>query len=697
VKHGPNIPAPRRSGAFSLIRVFLFILATLASIWIATQWTAAQLAYQAQLGEPLFAIWRLKIYSPWAIIAWEYGYSNYAPAIFQDAFVICAAGPLVGVVAMISHAVWMGRKARVATTHGTATWAEDPKDYNAAGLLGGEGVVLGVLPDGRLLRDNSEEHVACIAPTRSGKGVGQVIPTLLSWPGSVLVHDMKGENWKITSAWRSSFSNVIYFNPTDAEVSAHFNPLLEVRDDENQIADVQNITDQLVDPHGKGKDSHWERAADQFFLGSILHVLHAEEDKSLYGLSKFLSDPKRSFEQTLQFMKTCEHDKGIAHERIASAAQAMLNKSEEERSGVLSTALGFLGLYADPIVARNTSSSDFRIRDLMQAEHPMSLYIVVPDSDRLRLKPLIRMMMTMITQRLTQTLNPKENKHRLLMLVDEFPRLGKLPFFTDALTHLAAYNIKVMLIMQSKSQLDAPDSHGKGNTIVEACKNRCYFTPQDPDTAQSIADALGPKTEVHQQTTYTGSRLAPWLGHIMVADQESLRPLLDAAEICKMPATDAIIFIAGFAPFKAKRFKYYEHPEFLKRANLTPVQLRARSPYPFRPRQHPNPWAGRGVLAPASRAAGSPLAGKQPLASLEPLRTAAAASTGSAVFVNPPGVEHRRSKDAVPTAVPEEDDAMIQEQLDLAVQEEDLKRRLGLDELERLHSRHHAVRRHIPL
>src|SRR5205814_1246099 len=139
---------------------------------------------------------------------------------------------------------------------------------------------------------------------------------------------------------------------------------------------VQNIADQVVDPYGKGKESHWDRTADQFFLGAILHVLHAELDKSLYGLSKFLSDPSRSFEETLTLMKTALHDQGVAHERIASAAQAMLNKSEEERSGILSTALAFLGLYSDPIVARNTATSDFRIRDLMQADHPMSLYIV---------------------------------------------------------------------------------------------------------------------------------------------------------------------------------------------------------------------------------------------------------------------------------------------------------------------------------
>ena len=589
MRHHPNVQAPRRTGAFSLVPLVLFAGVTLASFWIATQWVAAGLSYQSRLGPALWAVGRVKVYPPWSIFGWEYWYSAYAEALFRAAFYICAIGPLIGVVVLIAYAVWRARKARVATTHGSARWAT-PDEYRAAGLLGETGVIIGATPEGRYLRDDGPEHVACIAPTRSGKGVGQVIPTLLTWPGSVLVHDIKGENWARTSAWRARFSNAIYFNPTDPEASAHFNPFFEVRRDENQIRDVQNIADLVVDPHGKGKESHWDRTADQFFLGVILHVLHAEADKSLYGVSKFLTDPKRTFEQTLRLMKRTPHDQGVAHERIVAAAQAMLNKNEEERSGILSTALAFLGLYADPIVARNTSTSDFRIADLMQGEHPMSLYLVVPDSDRLRLKPLMRLMMTMITQRLVEVLNPKENKHRLLMLIDEFPRLSRMPFFADALSYVAGYGIKVMLIMQSKGQLDAPESFGKGNTIIESCRVRSVYTPQDPDTAQWISDSLGPKTEVHQQTTYTGHRLAPWLGHVMVADQESSRPLLDAAEVCKMAASDAIVLVAGFPPFQAKRVRYYEDPILSARATLPPLELKPGGPYPYRPRPRSNPW-----------------------------------------------------------------------------------------------------------
>ena len=605
MNYAPNIPAPRRTGAVTFVPLLLFVLATLVTFQCATQYAAASLGYQARLGAGLFRVGHLVVYSSWAFFQWMYWYSSYAPAVFTRGFAGIVIGELLGVGVVLGYAVIRARKRRIATTHGSARWGTE-EEAAQAGLLAEEGIVIGRMADGRLLRENSKEHVACIAPTRSGKGVGQVIPTLLSWPGSVLVHDMKGENWQITSAWRSTFSNVLYFSPTDPHASAHFNPLFEVRSDENQIRDVQNIADQLVDPNGKGKETHWDRTADQFFLGCILHVLHAEADKSLYGVARFLSDPTRDFEETLNYMKAHPHDEGIAHERIAAAAQAMLNKSEEERSGVLSTTLSLLGLYSDPIVARNTADSDFHIMDLMQAEHPVSLYIIVPDSDRLRLKPLTRLLMTMITKRLVEKLNPTENKHRLLMLIDEFPRLGKLPLFADALSFLAGYNIKVMLVMQSKSQLDSPDSFGSGNTVIESCKIRTVFTPQDPATAQWISDALGPKTEVHQQMTFTGHRLAFWLGHIMVSDQESARPLLDPAEICKLPAEDCIVLVAGFPPFRVKRLQYYREADFAGRAELPPLILPNQRPYPFKPRPRPNPWAGRGagitVSIPATKA-----------------------------------------------------------------------------------------------
>src|SRR5690606_38816822 len=227
---------------------------------------------------------------------------------------------------------------------------------------------------GRYLRHDGPEHVMAFAPTRSGKGVGLVVPTLLSWPGSAVVHDIKGENWRLTAGWRSRFSHCLLFDPTDPR-SARYNPLLEVRRGAHEVRDVQNIADILVDPEGSlEKRNHWEKTSHALLVGVILHVLYAEEDKTLARVAAFLSDPRRSIEATLAaMMKTPHLGEAGPHPVIASAARELLNKSENERSGVLSTAMSFLGLYRDPVVAAVTSHCDWRIADLIAGEMPSTL------------------------------------------------------------------------------------------------------------------------------------------------------------------------------------------------------------------------------------------------------------------------------------------------------------------------------------
>ena len=260
----------------------------------------------------------------------------------------------------------------------------------------------------RYLRHDGPEHVLAVAPTRSGKGVGLVVPTLLTWPGSAVVHDIKGENWVLTAGWRAQFSHCLLFDPTNP-LSARFNPLLEVRKGAHEVRDVQNIADILVDPEGaKERRDHWEKTAHALLTGAILHVLYAEEEKTLARVATFLADPSRSILRTLRIMLTTNHlgtdEAPLAHPAVASIARELLNKSDNERSGVVSTAMSFLGLYRDPLIAANTARSDWRIADLMQAERPVSLYLVVPPSDISRTKPLVRLILNQIARRLTETL-----------------------------------------------------------------------------------------------------------------------------------------------------------------------------------------------------------------------------------------------------------------------------------------------------
>lgn len=391
----------------------------IAGVWSATQWTAAALGYQLRLGSPWFDFFGTPVYHPWRLFEWWFFFDAYAPHVFDIGGAIAGGSGLVAVVVAIAMSVWRSRQARLVTTYGSARWA-DAKDIRKAGLIQPNGVFLG-LHRGQYLRHEGPEHVLTFAPTRSGKGVGLVVPTLLSWPASVVVHDIKGENWALTAGWRSRFSHCLLFNPTDAQ-SAAYNPLLEVRRGAHEVRDVQNVADILVDPDGAlERRNHWEKTSHALLVGAILHVLYAGEDKTLRGVANFLSDPACPFELTLHRMMTTKHLGDAPHPVVASAAREVLNKSDNERSGVLSTAMSFLGLYRDPTVAEVTSRCDWRIADLISAEHPVSLYLVVPPSDISRTKPLIRLILNQIGRRLTESLDGSDGiarRHKLLLMLD---------------------------------------------------------------------------------------------------------------------------------------------------------------------------------------------------------------------------------------------------------------------------------------
>ena len=465
----------------------------LAFVWAATEWTAWRLAFQPQLGQPWFVLFGWPVYQPPAFFWWWFSFDAYAPHIFNEGGYIAAAGGIAAIAVATTMSVLRAREARRVTTYGSARWAET-HEIREAGLLGDDGVLLGRWR-GDYLRHDGPEHVLCFAPTRSGKGVGLVVPTLLTWPDSAIVHDIKGENWTLTAGWRARFGRVLLFDPTNAQ-SAAYNPLLEVRRGEWEVRDVQNIADVLVDPEGAlEKRNHWEKTSHALLVGTILHVLYAEADKTLAGVANFLSDPRRPIETTLRAMMTTPHlGRSGTHPVVASAARELLNKSENERSGVLSTAMSFLGLYRDPVVATVTSRCDWRIRDLVERADPTTLYLVVPPSDISRTKPLIRLILNQIGRRLTEELDSKQRRHRLLLMLDEFPALGRLDFFESALAFMAGYGLKSFLIAQSLNQIEK--AYGNNNSILDNCHVRVSFATNDERTAKRVSDALGTATEI---------------------------------------------------------------------------------------------------------------------------------------------------------------------------------------------------------
>src|SRR5215813_13198820 len=267
------------------------------------------------------------------------------------------------------------------------------------------------------------------------------------------------------------------------------------------------------------------------------------------------------------------------------------NKSENERSGVLSTTMSFLGLYRDPVVAKVTGRSDWRIRDLVDGDLPISLYLVVPPSDIARTKPLLRLVLNQIGRRLTETLDTDRRRQRLLLMLDEFAALGRLDFFESQLAFMAGYGIRSFLITQSLNQLER--AYGPNHAILDNCHIRIAFSTNDERTAKRVSDALGTATEMRAMKNYAGHRLSPWLGHLMVSRQETSRPLLTPGEVMQLSPNEAIVMVSGLRPVRARKVRYYEDQQLqsriVKPLHATPAGRVARS----------DDWSGHGPIPPS--------------------------------------------------------------------------------------------------
>jgi type IV secretion system protein VirD4 len=575
----------KRGARLALAAIALTVV--VAGLGGATQYTAARLRYSGRLGPPLTVLGGTRLYAPWAWLAWSERFEPAAPTVFAAAQGITFGGALAA-FALLLVAARAGGRSNQSTAHGSARWAATA-ELRRGGLLQQRGVVLCQTVDarytstidgsetrwkmrraGRLVRHDGPEHVFVFAPTRSGKGVGIVIPTLLSWSRSVLVYDIKKELWAATAGWRRQFSHCWRFEPTATD-STRFNPLLEIRRGLQEVKDAQNVADILVDPQGASeRRDHWQQTAHTLLVGAMLHVLYAERDKSLAGVAGFLADPLRTQEVILANMLMTSHTPDGPHPVVAQTAREMMNKSENELSGVFSTAMTCLALYADPVIAANTSRSDFRIADLMNLDSPVSLYLVVPPSDIDRTRPLIRLMLNQIGRRLTERLEFQGTayKHRLLMLLDEFPSLGRLSFFEAELPYLAGYGIKCFLIAQSLNQIEK--AYGANNAILDNCHVRVTYNALDERTAKRISELLGQATLLRQQRSFQGG--TSWLSKVSHSEQEVGRALLMPDEILRLPYDEALLMVGGLPPYHAKKIMYYLDDRFRDRAWLKPPE-----------------------------------------------------------------------------------------------------------------------------
>jgi type IV secretion system protein VirD4 len=533
-----------------ILRALLFLISLVCGLAYSTHLLVERVGIAAVPKSELLQIFALRFAPPWLWVKWFFLYGDRYWHVLQKTMWPVYVSILVGIVIAWASRIFTRRK-KISTAHGSSRWAHE-KELQKAGLLSKNGVVLGQTESKKIIRHDGPEHVMVVAPTRSGKGVGLVIPTLLEWTGSAVIFDPKGENWQITSGHRESLGTCLRFDPTTKQ-TAHFNPLMEIRQGELEVKDAQNIADIIIDPDGRLEArNHWQNAAHSLLVGVILHVLHSCKRKSLAGIVEFLTNPESSFEISLEEMKQSQHHV------VKSVAQEMLNKHIEERSGVLSTAISLLAIFRDPLVAAATDEHDFKIESLKNFDKPISLFLVLPPSDISRLRMLIRLMLNQIGRVLTE--KQEASKQKVLFLLDEFPALGRLEFFESALAYIAGYGLKAFLICQSLNQLQK--AYGEKNSILDNCHVRVAFANNDDQTSRRISDLLGEQTLTKEQTSISGGRLAMFKRNASVSTVEFGRPLLLPSEINRLPQYQEIILVNGVYPILAHKLRYYDDKRF---------------------------------------------------------------------------------------------------------------------------------------
>jgi type IV secretion system protein VirD4 len=589
-----------------ILMAALFLLVLVLSLAAATQYFAHAFQYHAALGAH-----QNFLYPPWKILEWAKLWPDRYGNEFSMAGSVATMAAALGLILLLALKRHLSGPA-TSSLHGSARWA-GKKDIVAAGLLPrtrslldvlrgqsdtssrSTGVYVGAWVDkgGRqhYLRHSGPEHVLCYAPTRSGKGVGLIVPTLLSWGESAVITDLKGELWELTAGWRKQYAGnrVLRFEPGAINGGAHWNPLEEIRlGSEHEVGDVQNLATLIVDPDGKGLESHWQKSAQALLVGLILHALYQARSNgevlpSLSDIDSLLSDPNRDIAELWMEMFTLPPSSGANYRIVNASGRDMMDRPEEEAGSILSTAKSYLSLYRDPVVCENISDSHFRIRDLMHHDDSVSLYIVTRPTDKARLRPLIRILLNMIVRLLADRIEfeggrPKPvYKHRLLMMLDEFPSLGRLEILQESLAFLAGYGIKCYLICQDINQLKSSRTgYGQDESITSNCHIQNAFPPNRVETAEHLSKLTGQTTIVKEQVTKGDKHTSRTL-------QEVQRSLLTVDECLRMPGPvkgvkdgndviespgDMIIYVAGFPAIYGRQPLYFQDAIFQKRAEV---------------------------------------------------------------------------------------------------------------------------------
>lgn len=539
---------------------------------VATQWAASVFGAQAALGSPILIVGGTPIYPPWIVFDWSARWGDAYPKPFAAAHFIILGGFVGGALIVALSA----RRRFQVRPSGQGAWASF-EDIEAVNLFASSGSVLGKF-DGEIIAFDGPEHQLLIGASRSGKGRGHVVPTLLATQHSALVIDIKGEladgdqrhGFHGTAGFRETLGPVARFRPTHAD-SVRINPLFEIPRGSDEVRAAQNLTDVLFGAHeDRATKDFWLRSASNLVAPVILHVLYAEplERKTLAVVREKL----RNMAQTAEEMRRTLHRKNPTtgqpevHPEVLHAAESFLSAEERMRSGIQATAESMFGLFADPLIAANTATSDFRLSDLMCGDKPVTLYLQPPSSDVQRLMPLLRLIVDMTGRTLMESqteVGGRPKRHRLVMVLDEFPMLGRMDFFETMMGAMAGYGIKAYLVCQSPNHIAR--TYGRDNVIIDNCHIVTSFSAADGESAKRIADMVGEVWEVRESETQKKPRPILGLGQGSTTLREERRPLLLPADVRALPRDEQLIFVSGCKPIRAKKIRFDEERIFRDR------------------------------------------------------------------------------------------------------------------------------------
>lgn len=516
--------------------------------------------------------------------------------------------------------------------YGTARWATY-SDLKKSGLTMQKGVVLAQRYDARITskvnpKNNSTSlhmkrnaplvahmggtNTLLIAPTRSGKGVGCVIPTALSWFGSIIILDPKGEIYNITGGFRKKFSHVLKFSPISEE-TVHYNPLADFKHDKMLGSYIDLITSIVFERgSGDGKDDFWANSASTYFNSVVAHVLtsqmYPEEERNLAAILRLIK--RSAAEKTkdaqgnetesggesllIEMLQSPHFDDSGTHQQyldhfVQGGANQMKSMNPKVRSDVFSTLFSKMGLFEDAYIAELTSRSDFSLNDFYDAEKPISLYLTVPFGQMARVMPIFKLIINFILNYFSSSeirLGSEEKKlrNKLLFMLDEFPALGKQEQLMMNMAQLAGFGITFLIIIQELKQLDS--IYGDKNTFFANCRTIMAYASGEVETAQKISNIIGKRSVVKSSVSTSGNRFQVSMNNLNFSEQEIAVDLINPDEVMKLPPNQCLIIQQGQPPYIAKKNVYYDDPRFNTIAFSdhkvkVPKVVKVRSPFDF--------------------------------------------------------------------------------------------------------------------